>query len=72
MICYKDMAFCSSSAECANTECPRNLTEQEMANARKWWSECQGALPIDIADLKTDTCGYRDKNTGDINDNCRI
>lgn len=58
MLCYLGRAFCRSSAECANTECPRNLTDQEMVNARTWWSGCQGEPPIDFADLKTEMCGY--------------
>jgi hypothetical protein len=74
MLCYKDIAFCSSSAECANIQCLRNLTEQSMIDARAWWSEFSddNSPPINFADFKTDTCGYFDINTGDINDNCRI
>ena len=59
MICYRDKTFCSQ--KCANTECSRNLTDTVMADARRWWSGCAGDLPIDIADLKTDSCGYLPK-----------
>ena len=56
MICYKDQTFCSH--ECANAECHRNLTDAAMASARRWWEGCDGDPPINIADLKTDICGY--------------
>ena len=59
MLCYKGQTFCSQ--KCGNTECPRNLTDAVIADARKWWGGCYKDPPIDIADLKTDTCGYLPK-----------
>ena len=59
MLCYKDQTFCGQ--KCANTECHRNLSEAVMADARRWWEGCDGDPPIDIADLKTDSCGYLTK-----------
>ena len=50
MITYKDKTFCASFGICANTECPHWL-DIEKAGKQD--------LPVSMAELKSDTCGYK-------------
>ncbi len=48
MICFRDMAFCSSSHECDNTHCGRRFDDEQQQLANKWWSDLKlgGSPPI--------------------------
>lgn len=37
MMCYRDMSFCSDSDKCSTEPCSRRFTEEDHANAIKWW-----------------------------------
>lgn len=58
MISYLDRQFCSQ--KCANSECSRNFNDDVLARAKAWWRGDNP--PIDFADLKTDKCGFVDKD----------
>ena len=49
MITYKDRAWCSQ--KCGNESCYRNYTPEEQ-------EKNVNDLPLCIADMKTDDCGY--------------
>lgn len=53
MLCYKGRRFCSRKSDCS-----RNLTDDVLADAALWWKGCEGEIPIDRADMRTDDCGY--------------
>ena len=55
MLCYLDRQFCSQL--CANSECSRNVNDDVRARARAWWGT-EGDPPIDMADMRTDWCGF--------------
>lgn len=46
MISYLDRAFCASP-NCKNA-CGRQLTEEIMEGAKKWWDGCDGEAPIAV------------------------
>ena len=52
MIVYKDRTFCASFGICSNAKCHHWLDIKE--------AEKQ-ALPVSMAELKSDTCGYKPK-----------
>jgi hypothetical protein len=56
MITYKDRTYCSSWGHCANSDCDRWISIEEIDSA---------TLPIALADLKTDDCGYIPKPSYD-------
>jgi len=49
MIVYKDKTFCASFGICANTNC-RHWLDIDAAEKQD--------LPVSMAELKSDTCGY--------------
>ena len=57
MICYRDMTFCN--AECGNTECRRNFTEELREDAIKWWGNEN--FPVAKADFKTGCLNFKEK-----------
>jgi len=55
MIGYRDRTFCI--AQCATDECEIMLTDKVIADARKWWGNCSGDVPIIVSDY-SDTCQF--------------
>jgi hypothetical protein len=54
MLCYKDKTFCSRSIDdCVNTSCPDYFHMGEPI----------GDLPVSLADLKSDNCGFVEEST---------
>lgn len=53
MISYRDMTFCK--AKCANTSCPRMLTDKVKIDAWKWWGSANA--PIAVGGL-SEGCKY--------------
>ncbi len=51
MLCYLDRTFCSRRT-CPNQECPRRLTDEV------WEGAQYVGLPLALADLKSDDCGF--------------
>ena len=47
MICYRDRTFCEAC--CGTRSCPRMLTDEVRAAARRWWGSDDP--PITVADL---------------------
>lgn len=56
MICFRDRAFCSHSAECRNEKCSRNLTDTLREQAAVWWREDE--VSVAYQDFRTPDCGY--------------
>lgn len=54
MLCFKDTTFCEESHRCANSECGRRFTDQDKADAIRWWGSDE--FPIAWSDFKKD-CG---------------
>ena len=49
MIAYKDTTFCSSSFICANSGCPRWISQEEALTAE---------LPLSMGSMRQEGCGY--------------
>lgn len=64
MLCYRDRSFCAAyaSGECINHQCPRALTDSEIAQAYRWWAtfDAVGEPPIAFLDMSK---GCPDKRT---------
>lgn len=50
MICFLDRSFCSSSDQCGNKTCPRNLTPALVQRGEQWWGGSD--FPVAVADYK--------------------
>lgn len=60
MIGYRDMTWCSRAGQdCTNEMCGRYLTDKVRDEAITWWGDAH--FPIWYGDMKTDTCGYKEK-----------
>lgn len=53
---YKDKTWCCHSSLCANTTCDRNLNDDEVKQAIRWWGGLD--FPVVYSDFKTDDCGF--------------
>lgn len=51
---FRDRTFCSSSPQCANTQCTRHFGEAAREAARKWWGSDDA--PVAFANYR-ETCG---------------
>lgn len=61
---YKDRTWCVSSYLCANTECDRNLSEEEVQQAIKWWGGLD--FPYAVGDIKTEGCGFQPRELKEL------
>ena len=43
-MCYRDRSYCD--ARCAPTDCDRNITDDVLEAARKWWADMPGEPPF--------------------------
>ena len=63
MYCWRDMTFCSQSAnltgDCINGNCYRNFSDEQKAAAYAWLGD---KAPIAIANLRNEDCGYEGEN----------
>ena len=57
-MCYKDMTFCA--ADCATLTCHRNLTDEDIQGARKWWSHDPDNAPIALSDFSENCPDYKE------------
>ena len=51
---FRDMTFCSSKT-CANSDCPRLITNKVIEDAIDWWGDPD--FPMAMADFQL-TCEY--------------
>lgn len=56
MICFRDMAFCA--AKCKTVGCPRNFTDSDRDQARKWWSHDPDNVPVAWMDFSKECQDY--------------
>lgn len=59
MICYKDMAFCAKSGQCANLECIRNTKRPDFV---------PDGMPVCYIDTDVSKCQYY-KEVKSVRDN---
>ena len=63
MITYKDQCWCTQ--DCGNLKCIRNYTDEQHDR------NVNGPdLPLSLADMKTDDCGY--EASSEVSADCRL
>lgn len=53
---FRDKAFCAS--DCSNIMCSRNLSDDVMRAAEKWWMPNTSSPPIAMSDLSAGCADY--------------
>jgi hypothetical protein len=58
-VSYRDMTFCTRyPATCGNEKCPRALTDAVREDAKEWWGDGGGKVPIAVGDMRVLHCGW--------------